>query len=333
MEFNILLFTHSTFLLISRDSTFMKHLIFSLGLILFSLSSGSYPSFKDYTQKIPGSDLTIELIAIEGGSFQMGSTSKPDEQPLHEVKISPFWMAKYETTWNLYKLYRDGNINVNQPETLDGTDVKIKLDAVSRATAPYVDMSFGMGTDGYPAIGITQLAAAKFCEWLSAMTGHFYRLPTEAEWEYAARAATNSAYSFGEGQIDDYAWYNGNSDEAYHQVGQKKPNPWGLYDMHGNIAEWTLDAYNETYDTSQKENPWIVPTKTYPRVVRGGSWMDEPEALRSSARRGSDKSWKKRDPQIPKSLWWHTDAPFVGFRIVRPLDAPPEAEQKKYWGY
>jgi len=311
----------------------MKHFTFLLSLLLFGLLPYFNYSFEDYTQKIPGSELTIEMIAIEGGTFQMGSTLKPDEQPIREVSISPFWMAKHETTWNLYKLYREGNINTNQPQALEGTDVKIKVDGVSRATAPYVDMSFGMGTDGYPAIGITQLAATKFCEWLSAMTGHFYRLPTEAEWEYAAKAGTNTPYSFDEKNLNDFAWYKGNSEEAYHQVGQKKPNPWGLYDMHGNIAEWTLDAYQETYDASETDNPWAVPTKTYPRVVRGGSWMDGADALRSSARRGSDKSWKKRDPQIPKSLWWHTDAPFVGFRIVRPLEAPPEDEQKKYWGY
>lgn len=313
----------------------MKQLLLFFSLFLLIDLTKENPKFENYTQGIPGTELTIDMVAIEGGSFEMGSTAAADEQPVHEVSISPFWMAKYETTWNLYKLYREGNLNSNQPEALEGTDVKIKVDGVSRATAPYVDMSFGMGTDGYPAIGVTQLAATKFCEWLSAMTGHFYRLPTEAEWEYAAKAGTSTAYSFGGNvaDIDTYAWHKGNSEEAYHQVGLKEPNPWGLYDMHGNTAEWTLDAYAETYDASKTDNPWIVPTKTYPRVARGGSWVDEPEALRSSARRASNKSWKKRDPQIPKSLWWHTDAPFVGFRIVRPMEAPPEAEQKKYWGY
>ena len=313
----------------------MKQIIFSLTFLIFGLNSSPEQPFEDYTQEIPGTELNIEMIAIQGGKFQMGSNEKPDEQPVHEASISPFWMARYETTWNLYKLYREGNINSEQPEKVEGMDVKIKVDGVSRATAPYVDMSFGMGTDGYPAIGITQLAATKFCEWLSAMTGYFYRLPTEAEWEYAAKAGTTSAYSFGDNDADiaTYAWYKDNSENAYHQVGLKEPNPWGLYDMHGNIAEWTLDAYVESYDASQTEDPWIIPTKTYPRVVRGGSWVDGPDALRSSARMASNKSWKKRDPQIPKSLWWHTDAPFVGFRIVRPLEAPTEDEQKKYWGY
>ena len=195
-----------------------------------------------------------------------------------------------------------------------------------------------MGTDGYPAICMTQLAASKFCEWLSAMTGNFYRLPTEAEWEYACRAGTDKAFSFGDNSenLNEYAWYDSNSNEKYQKVGTKKPNPWGLHDMHGNVAEWTLDQYvPTTYRTRKKEarNPFQQPTKIYPKVVRGGSWMDSPKRLRSASRRPSSKKWKMRDPQIPKSKWWHTDAPFVGFRIVRPVKTPVEEEQKKYWNY
>ncbi|WP_420386420.1 formylglycine-generating enzyme family protein [Roseivirga sp.] len=313
----------------------MKQLIYFFSLLVLTFSIRTDQPFENYHQSIPGTDMQVEMIAIPGGSFTMGSTNKPDEQPVHQVEVSPFWMAKYETTWNLYRLYRERNLDTEQPQQLEGTEVKIKVDAVARATTPYVDMSFGMGTDGYPAIGMTQLAAAKFCEWLSAMTGNFYRLPTEAEWEYAARAETTTDYSFGNdtGQLSEYAWFKDNSEEAYHPTGEKKPNPWGLYDMHGNVAEWTLDAYQSTYQTSERQNPWVVPVKTYPRVVRGGSWVDEADALRSAARKASDKSWKKRDPQIPKSLWWHTDAPFVGFRIVRPLYTPSEEEQRQYWGY
>ena len=309
-------------------------LLFILILLSSGISSRTKSAFSDYDQSIPGTELSVAMVAIEGGPFMMGSLNKPDEQPIHQVKISSFWMAKHETTWQLYNLYREGTLNEQQPAKTEGDEVSIKVDAISRATTPYVDMSFGMGTEGYPAIGMTQLAASKFCEWLSAMTGNFYRLPTEAEWEYATRAGTNTAYSFDPSEnIDDYAWSRSNSDEAYHQVGMKKTNPLGLHDMHGNIAEWTLDAYKEEYDHSNSNDPWVVPTKTYPRVIRGGSWQDSAEDLRSSARRPSDKSWKKRDPQIPKSLWWHTDAPFVGFRIVRPLETPTEEEQKQYWGY
>ena len=169
------------------------------------------------------------------------------------------------------------------------------------------------------------------------MTGNFYRLPTEAEWEFACRAGTKTAYSFGDdpADLDIYAWYEGNSEGTYQKVGQKKPNPWGLHDMHGNVSEWTLDQYIPTVYNKRKRktvsNPRVIPTKVYPRAVRGGAWTDKPSRLRSASRRPSSKQWKKRDPQIPKSLWWHTDAPFVGFRIVRPLNTPTVEEQKTYW--
>jgi formylglycine-generating enzyme required for sulfatase activity len=229
-------------------------------------------------------------------------------------------------------------MDANQKPKTNQSEVQLDVDAVSGATTPYVEMSFGMGIDNYPAICMTQLAAVKFCEWLSAMTGHFYRLPTEAEWEYACRAGTDTAYSFGDdpSQLSDYAWYKENSQDKYQKVGTKKANPWGLYDMHGNVAEWTLDQYVPTVyrnRTQGETNPLTVGEKVYPKAVRGGSWMDSPNRLRSAARRPSSKKWKKRDPQIPKSKWWHTDAPFVGFRIVRPLETPSEEEQKKYWKY
>jgi formylglycine-generating enzyme required for sulfatase activity len=226
----------------------------------------------------------------------------------------------------------------NQITKTEATEVKLNVDAVSGATTPYVEMSFGMGIEGYPAICMTQLAAVKFCEWLSAMTGNFYRLPTEAEWEYACRAGSSDAFSFGDDLeiLDDYAWYASNSNDKYQLVGTKKPNAWGLYDMHGNVAEWTLDQYLPTAYRQRKGevlNPFQQPTKIYPKVVRGGSWMDSPKRLRSASRRPSSKKWKMRDPQIPKSEWWHTDAPFVGLRVVRPYKTPLEAEQKKYWNY
>ena len=199
-------------------------------------------------------------------------------------------------------------------------------------------MSFGMGKDGYPAISMTQHAANTYCKWLSAKIGQFYRLPTEAEWEYAARAGTKTPYSFGDDpkKLGEYAWYAENSDFKYQKVGTKKPNPWGLHDMHGNVIEWCLDQYEaegyKQFVAATAENPWIKATKPYPHVARGGSWDDDPPALRSAARRGSSAAWKQQDPQLPKSIWYHTDAQFLGFRIIRPLKLPPEAlELRKYW--
>ncbi|MCX2718782.1 formylglycine-generating enzyme family protein [Lentiprolixibacter aurantiacus] len=313
-------------------------------LLLFLLMAQFGFGQENYTQQLPGTTESLSMVYIPGGTFEMGSAPSeeghlPDEAPQHQVSIAPFWMAEFEITWDLYNLFVERSIDSYQKEGSPGQEVKLDVDAVSGASTPYIDMSFGMGKDGYPAICMTQYAATKFCEWLSAMTGNFYRLPTEAEWEYACRAGTATAYSFGEtaDNLSEYAWFKDNARGSYHKVGEKKPNPWGLHDMHGNVAEWTLDAYDETtYSTRKKktsDNPYLRPTKTYPRVVRGGSWMDSPGALRSAARRGSSKKWKQRDPQIPQSKWWHTDAPFVGFRVVRPVETPGPAEQKKYWNY
>jgi formylglycine-generating enzyme required for sulfatase activity len=208
------------------------------------------------------------------------------------------------------------------------------VDAISRPTRPYVEMSFGMGINGYPAISMTQHAANKYAEWLSAKTGHFYRLPTEAEWEYACRAGTTTAYSFGDdvSQLGDYAWFARNTDGKYGLVGKKKPNPWGLYDMHGNVMEWTLDQYDaKGYAGLSNENPWNAATQPYPHAVRGGSWMESASELRCGNRVASDPSWKQQDPQLPKSIWYHTDAQGLGFRLVRPLKVPSVEQMFKYW--
>ena len=311
-------------------------LLVALGCWLH-LCCGQKRPFEAYSESIPGSTLTIKMLPIPSGGFLMGSPEtekgrKNDESPERKVDIDPFWMASYETTWDLYRLFMAREIDKKRPNPSKGNEVLLDVDAIGGATTPYVEMSFGMGTEGYPAICMTQYAALKFCEWLSAMTGNFYRLPTEAEWEYAARAGTQTPYSFGAStsNIDEYAWYNGNSNGKYHKVGLKKPNPWGLYDMHGNVAEWTLDQYLD-YNAKKTKNPWAKPMRTYPRVVRGGSWKNREENLRSASRMPSKADWKMRDPQIPKSKWWLTDAPFVGFRIVRPYKTPGAEEQKNYW--
>ena len=298
---------------------------------------------ENYVEQISDNEYLLPMQFIPGGNFTMGSPKFEvghfgDEGPQHQVRVDGFWMGQFEITWDLYNLFVSREIDSKQVPKTSDSEVQIEADAVSGATTPYVEMSFGMGTDNFPAICMTQLAAVKFCEWLSAMTGHFYRLPTEAEWEYACRAGTETAFSFGEdsSQLTDYAWYEENSQDKYQKVGTKKPNPWGLYDMHSNVAEWTLDQYVPSVygkRTAGVTNPLVVGEKVYPKAVRGGSWMDAPKRLRSAARRPSSKQWKKRDPQIPKSKWWHTDAPFVGFRVVRPLKTPSIEEQKKYWKY
>ena len=206
-----------------------------------------------YNQKIPGSEIKIEMVPIPGGTFMMGSPEdeslrNEDEGPRIKVEIAPFWMGKYEITWDQYEEFLDKN--KIRPSISADVPTNPEVDAISRPSPPYEDPSFGMGkTGGYPAVSMTQYAALTFCKWLSTVTGEFYRLPTEAEWEYACRAGTHDAYSFGNevDKLDDYAWHYANSDGKYKKVGLKKPNPWGLYDMHGNVAEWTLDQYDPDF--------------------------------------------------------------------------------------
>ncbi|NQU23648.1 MAG: formylglycine-generating enzyme family protein, partial [Candidatus Nealsonbacteria bacterium] len=175
-----------------------------------------------------------------------------------------------------------------------------------------------------------------YCKWLSAKTGRFYRLPTEAEWEYACRAGTTTAFSFGDNtdDLDDYAWHYDNADDKYHKVGEKKPNPWGLYDMHGNVMEWVLDQYvvdfYKQFEGKTTLRPIATAVEEYPRVARGGSFWDDPEELRSTARRASHPDWKDQDPQIPRSIWYQTQPWCPGFRVVRPLKVPDEEEAKLY---
>ncbi len=158
------------------------------------------------------------MVTIPAGEFLMGS-SKKDEAPQHPVHVDAFWMAKYELTWDLYERYLNGNIDEEKNDK--GNEVLLQVDGISSATMPYIDMRDGMGKNEFPVVNVTQYAAATFCKWLSAKTGLFYRLPTEAEWEYACRAGTSTTYSFGDNQkdVDNYGWYFDNSDSKYHPVG------------------------------------------------------------------------------------------------------------------
>lgn len=303
-------------------------------------STAKTVDFAAYTETVDGTTVSFEMLPVPGGKFMMGSPPaergrRRDEGPVHPVQVDSFWMAKLEITWDEYEIFvfpeleKEQNKNAS-PETG-------QVDAVTRPTPPFVDMSFGMGKNGYPAVNMTRYAALGYCKWLTAKTGHFYRIPTEAEWEYACRAGSTTPYSFGDNinALGEYAWYNKNSSGKYHKVGTKKPNQWGLYDMHGNVAEWTLDQYipgfYSSFNGKEAVNPWAKPDRLYPHAVRGGSWDDGAENLRSSARMGSNPKWKKRDPQIPRSNWWNTDASFVGFRILRPVTQPTAEQIAEYF--
>jgi formylglycine-generating enzyme required for sulfatase activity len=273
-----------------------------------------------YKVTIPNTTISYDMVAVPAGEFTMGSNAKKDEQPPHKVKLDAFWMQAHEVTWDEYRLFMFAS------QGGETTHQDAVVDAVSRPTKPYVEMSFGMGINGFPAISMTQHAANKYAEWLSARTGEFYRLPTEAEWEYACRAGTTGEPA----NLKDVAWYAENSQGKYQQVATKKPNAWGLYDMLGNVMEWTLDQY-APYKPGEQVNPWVRGTQPYPHAVRGGSWNDPPAAVTCTARVGSDANWKQQDPQLPKSIWYMTDAQWLGFRLVRPAKIPAVDEMYRAW--
>jgi formylglycine-generating enzyme required for sulfatase activity len=300
---------------------------------------------KPYRELIEHTEEGFDLLPIPGGKFSLGSPAseagrKEDEGPQVEVEVEPFWMAKCEITWDVYDVWMS-DLDIVRREAFGNAatprDKFAEPLTISKPTKPYTDMTFGMGKRGYPAICMTQHSARTFCQWLSAKTGRYYRLPTEAEWEYACRAGTKTAYSFGDDPktLGEYAWYVENSEEKYQKVGTKKANPWGLHDMHGNVSEWVLDQYDakpfSTLAGKLHKNPLNVPKTEYPRVVKGGSWDAKPEQCRSAVRRGSSEEWKQQDPQDPQSIWYFTDALWLGFRVVRPLREPSAEEKANFW--
>ena len=282
----------------------------------------------NYSEKIPESNNSIDMIYIPGGEYKMGDINKNSD-----TKVSSFWISKYEITWEVYNSFMEYERTENKEFKV--ANKVIYVDGISKPTEPYTDMTFGMGYEGYPAVNMTHYSATKFCKWLSLISGNYYRLPTEAEWEYACRAGSESKYYFGDNvnEIDNYAWHKNNSSGKYHKVGQKKPNKLGLYDMIGNVSEWVADSYKEDIFKSkkQKKNPFIYNKEKYPKVYRGGSWYDDPKLLTSDKRFFSDKSLQRRDPQIPKSKWWNTDAPYIGFRVVRVEEINKNSLRDKFW--
>ena len=311
---------------------------------------GKFPlhaeGFQNFTEVIPGSEVKVRMVAIPGGSFQMGSPAgepyrSADEGPVHTVKVSPFWMERSEVTWREYEVYltQRGSRTRARDSANPGAP-----DAVTGPTPPYGSPDQGWGRGSRPAITITHYAATKYCEWLSEVTGKKYRLPTEAEWEYAARAGTNRAYFFDgdPGQftrrrwlngilgiktspLTDFAWYREDAASKTHPTEGTKANPWGLVNMLGNVREfcsdwYAPDAYAQAATAGETLDP-RGPASGKEHVVRGGSYRSDAADLRCAARdqtRTSD--WLLTDPQIPKSFWWYSDCTDVGFRVVREVE-------------
>ena len=309
--------------------------------------------FSGYTEKIPDTDVTFEMVAVPGGTFTMGSPDDEpyrdnDEGPRHQVALSPFWIGETEVTWNEYRAYF---VETSQPARQEKESGYVAdtsaVDATSGPTPKYGSSDIGGWQAAY---SMTYHAAVKYCEWLSAKTGKKYRLPTEAEWEYCARAGTDTPYFFAgdpaaltskkfwnrmrgtdDSELNRFVFYKRNSRGQVWNPYTNEPNPWGIYNMLGNVREFCLDyyapdAYYGLYDGSTTssdgpvENPAGPPTGTE-HVVRGGSYLSDPVECRAASReRTRTKEWLLTDPHKIKSIWWYSDNAEVGFRVVREYD-------------
>lgn len=301
-------------------------------------------SFANFNEKIPGSSISFNMVAVKGGEFLMGSSEKEplrdkDEGPVHKVKLDDFWMAEIEVSWDAYLAFFKETSSQGRKEAVEENEV----DGISGPTPPWGAPDQGWGKGKRPAITMSWHAANTYCRWLTQITGKKYRLPTEAEWEYAARGGTQTAYPF-EGTPKDYSSkgffnklfgadttiintytnYELNSEGRTKAPADVKANPFGLKNMHGNIAEFCLDYYSPTaYKEDAKKlavNP-RGPKKGRAHVVRGGSFKSDAKDVRSAARDYTKtKAWLTTDPQMPKSIWWYSDIIGIGFRVVCEVD-------------
>lgn len=244
-----------------------------------------------YVEIMPVSEYEFKMVPIPKGKVLIHDPENPGAEK--EVEVGPFWMCETETTWEMFDPF------VDLEERAFMLDLPIDPDGITGPTPPYVPPDQGWGKEGFAALTMSHHSAEMFCRWLSKETGRKYRLPTEAEWEYALTAGNGEFPP--DGELDPYAWYADNSSQQARPVKSKEPNPWGLYDMLGNAAEWSNGLDGKP-------------------VLRGG-WYALPAEEVSETARVSQTSetltkWLEKDPQIPKSKWWLAGPTFHGFRII-----------------
>jgi len=287
---------------------------------------------KKYTETVTsktGEKISFDMVLIPAGNFQMGSPAneagrKDDEEPQHEVSVDNFYLCTTEATIELFMAYYQETVSakkdfITTQEQQKKTDSEV--DAITGPTPVYGDMTMGYENQ-HPAMGMTWHNAMTFCRWLSKQTGKEYRLPTEAEWEYACRAGSTEAFGVGSDpeKLKEYAWYEETADSETNAVGKKKPNPWGLYDMLGNVREWVSDFYSpDAYKQAAAKAPAVNPKGPQTgqvHVARGGDYSCPAEELRCAARAFEEKWWRSGDPQIPKSMWWLPEMDIIGFRVA-----------------
>ncbi len=302
--------------------------------------------FTAFHEQIPGSSVSFNMIPVPGGTFVMGSVlgtsfMQRDEVPAIKVKVDSFWMAEVEVTWDEYLAFFAATSSQGRKE--GEKKVQKDVDAISGPTPPWGAPDQGWGKESRPAITMTHYAATVYCQWLTKVTGKKYRLPTEAEWEYAARGGTEGPYFFDakpekyvrEGLwrkvfgpdtsvINSYIIYEENSPLKTQPPDIVQANPFGLKNMLGNVSEFCLDYYDpivySKYPGDVISNPY-GPRTGEEHSIRGGSFRNTAKEVRVANRdftRSID--WLVTDPQIPKSIWWYSDAKHVGFRVLCEYD-------------
>ena len=240
-----------------------------------------------------GKGVKLEMVLIPAGEFLMGSAESDDnawscEKPRHRVRITkPFYLGQYPVTLGEFlTFYRDANYKMEMER--DGQeDYGHEEKGAFVKSASFRPWAPGWKVEmNHPVVWVTWNDATAFCEWLSRKEGKTYRLPTEAEWEYACRAGSTTRYSFGDSQNDlgDYAWYGSKGGIGTHSVGGKRRNAWGLYDMHGNVWQWCADWFDSNYYAGSPEDDPKGPDSGASRVSRGGSWCYVAEGCRAANR-------------------------------------------------
>jgi len=237
-------------------------------------------------------------VWLPKGKFKMGSNQEDREKPIHEVTIDyELAVGKYPATMGEFKKFVQATGYKTEAEMGDGAYVRIGDSWSKKADANWKNPYFTQ-TDSHPVVCVSWNDAREYCEWLSEQTGQVYRLLSEAEWEYACRAGSTGKYCFGDDvhQLQNYAWFDGNSGEKTHPVGQKKPNAFGLYDMHGNVWEWCEDVWHENYNGAPTDgNAWIVGGEPKYHLLRGGSWYSDDNYLRCAHRNWSDSTYRNNN--------------------------------------
>jgi formylglycine-generating enzyme required for sulfatase activity len=251
----------------------------------------------------PAAKNNPELLFVPAGCYQMGDNFGDgyfNEKPAHEVCITDFFIGKYDITREEFALFATVTGYKTDAEQGDGCYIYDGIAWRKESSANWRNPGFNQA-DSHPAVCISWNDAIAYAHWLSQTTGRTYRLPSEAEWEYAARSKGKIERFAGGNDPDKLAWHAGNADEQTHPVGQKQPNGLGLYDMSGNVWQWTADWYDPNSYRKVPSNNQAGPNSGTQKVFRGGSWFQDPRGLRTSY----------RDFYFP-----HFSSSYLGFRLA-----------------